>query len=328
MAEVGTARASAASRTNRDDLQLLCPGCREESFALADLERTCPGCGFHLTAKDGVIAALGPGGEEYFHSFFREYLTVRRAEGRGSDGSEYYLALPYEDTTGKLSWQWKMRGRTYRYLERRVLPQVEQQKDGPLDVLDLGAGVGWLSYRLALRGHRPVAVDLLTDPQDGLGAARHYRDVIPTPFPTFQAEFDRLPFADEQFDLAIFNSSFHYATDFWATLQEARRCLRWGGQVVIMDTPVYRRYEDGEQMREERHQQFEEQYGFRSDSVPSMEYVDEAMLKRLTKELNIHWSIHRPWYGLPWHMRPLKAWWRRGRAPSRFWILVGSWGTP
>lgn len=322
-----TAQVSVTSGTSPDDLQLLCPGCRKESFPLSDTEQACPGCGFRLIAKDGVIEALGPGREEYFRDFFREYLTVRKAEGRGSDSAEYYLTLPYEDTTGKLSWQWEMRGKTYRYLERRVLPEIERQKDGPLDVLDLGAGVGWLSYRLALRGHRPAAVDLLTDPLDGLGASRHYRDAIPITFPTFQAEFDWLPFADEQFDLAIFNSSFHYATDYRTTLQEARRCLRWGGQVVIMDTPVYRHHEDGEQMREERHQQFEEQYGFRSDSVPSMEYADEAMLKRLTKELNIHWKIHRPWYGLRWYMRPLKAKWQRRRAPSRFWILVGSWGT-
>ena len=323
-----TVRPSVASGTSPGDLRLLCPCCRNETLPLSDTEQPCPGCGHGLTTNDGVIKALGPGREKYFRDFFREYLTVRKAEGRGSDSADYYLALPYEDKTGKLSLQWEMRGKTYRYLERRVLPELERQKDGPLDVLDLGAGVGWLSYRLALRGHRPAAVDLLTDPLDGLGAARHYRDAITTPFPTFQAEFDRLPFADEQFDLAIFNSSFHYATDYGATLQEARRCLRWGGQVVIMDTPVYRRYDDGEQMREERHQQFEEQHGFRSDSVPSMEYIDEAMLKRLTKELNVHWKIHRPWYGLPWHTRPLKAWWRRNRAPSRFWLLGGSWGTP
>jgi len=323
-----TAQSSVASGTRPAGLRLLCPGCRKEIFPLSDAEQACPGCGFCLTTKDGAIEALGPGREEYFRDFFREYLAVRKAEGRGSDSAPYYLALPYEDTTGNLSWQWEMRGKTYGYLERRVLPELERQTGRPLDVLDLGAGVGWLSYRLAMRGHRPAAVDLLTDPLDGLGAARHYQGAIPTPFPAFQAEFDRLPFADEQFDLAIFNSSFHYATDYWATLQEVRRCLRWGGQVVIMDTPVYRRYEDGEQMREERHRQFEEQYGFRSDSVPSMEYVDEAMLKRLGKDLNVHWKIHRPWYGWQWHARPLKAWWMRRRAPSRFWILVGSWGTP
>ena len=323
-----TAQTSVEESAGPADLQILCPSCRVEDFPLSDVEQTCPGCGLRLATRDGVVQALAPGRKEYFQDFFREYTTVRKAEGRGSDCADYYLALPYEDTTGKLSWQWEMRGTSYRFLERRVLPRLEREAGRALDVLDLGAGVGWLSYRLALRGHRPAAVDLLIDSLDGLGAARHYRDAIPTPFPTFQAEFDRLPFADEQFDLAIFNSSFHYAEDYRTTLQEVRRCLRWGGRVVIMDTPVYRRHQDGEQMREERHRRFEEQYGFRSDSVPSIEYVDGEMLDRLAKDLNIRWEIHRPWYGWQWHARPLQAWWKKRRAPSRFWVLVGSWRTP
>lgn len=323
--ERATAHSAVSRGSDSIGLRFLCPDCRKGEFALLETEQRCSSCGFRLAAKDGIVKALAPGREEYFQDFFSEYLTVRKAEGRGSESSAYYLALPYEDTTGNLSRQWEMRGKTYLYLERRVLRDLEGLVARPLDVLDLGAGVGWLSYRLASRGHHAAAVDLLTDPLDGLGAARHYFDALPKPFPTFQAEFDRLPFADEQFDLAIFNSSFHYATDYRNTLQEVRRCLRWEGRVIIMDTPVYRRYQDGEQMREERHRQFERQYGFRSDSVPSIEYVDEAMLNRLARELNISWEIHRPWYGLQWHLRPLKAWWKRRRAPSRFWILVGAW---
>ena len=36
------------------------------------------------------------------------------------------------------------------------------------------AGSGWLAYRLALRGHSVIAVDLLDDALDGLGAKKHY----------------------------------------------------------------------------------------------------------------------------------------------------------
>ncbi len=322
------AAATASATTATADLQLLCPNCRKGNVIFSDLDQPCRNCHHQFPVRSGIIQALAPGREEDFQNFFREYLAVRKAEGRGSEDPRYYLALPYQDITGKLSWQWDMRGQTYRYLERRVLPAIERQAARPLNVLDLGAGVGWLSYRMALRGHHPAAIDLLTDPLDGLGAARHYFDALPQSFPVFQAEFDRLPFADQQFDLAIFNSSFHYATDYRATLQEVRRCLRWDARVIIMDTPIYRRHQDGEQMREERHRQFEEQYGFRSDSVPSIEYVDESMLKRLAADLNIHWEIHRPWYGWAWHSRPLKAWWNQRRAPSRFWILIGSWGRP
>lgn len=244
--------------------------------------------------------------------FIDDYLKIRRAEGRGSDDPEYYLALPYRDLSGKLAAQWAMRARTYRYFEKHLLGGQ------PLDWLDLGAGCGWMSYRLALRGHHPVAVDLLTDGRDGLGAARHY-----PPFPRFEAEFDRLPFADGSFDAAIFNASLHYSSDYSRTLAEARRCVRRGGRIIVLETPVYKQREHGEMMRRERHEQFLNQYATASDHVRSIEYLDLKRIGALAGELKIKWRIHKPWYGLAWHARPLKAWWKGSRPPSRFWILEG-----
>ncbi len=242
--------------------------------------------------------------------FVEDYLKIRRAEGRGSDDPAYYLALPYTDLTGRLASQWAMRARTYRYFEKYVIGET------PLRVLDLGAGCGWMSYRLMQRGHLPVAVDLLSDGREGLGAARHYPR-----FPRFQAEFDRLPFADRSFDAAVFNASLHYSSDYSKTLAEVRRCVR--SRIFILETPVYRRREHGEMMRRERHEQFLKQYGTESDHVRSIEYLDLEMMESLARELRIEWRIHKPWYGLARHMRPLKAWWKGSRPPSRFWILEG-----
>ncbi len=244
--------------------------------------------------------------------FLDDYLRIRRAEGRGSDDPAYYLALPYRDLTGKLSAQWAMRGRTYRYFEKHLLPSA------PSDILDLGAGCGWMSYRLSLRGHRAIAVDLLTDDRDGLRAARHY-----PPFPKFEAEFDRLPFANASFDIAIYNASLHYSPDYSKTLAEARRCLRPNGRIVILDSPVYQLREHGEMMRRERRQQFLKQYGTESDHVGSIEYLDLATIAKLARDLQIDWRIHKPWYGLAWHTRPLKARLKGARPPSSFWILEG-----
>jgi ubiquinone/menaquinone biosynthesis C-methylase UbiE len=207
-----------------------------------------------------------------------------------------------------------MRATTYRYLESRLLPAE------PIDILDIGAGNGWLSNRLAQKGHRPVAVDIFTDPLDGLGAARHYG----ISFPLIEAEFDRLPFGGRQFDWAVFNCSLHYSTDYRSTLAEALRCLRPQGRIVVLDSPIYKRREHGERMREERHQHFEHTFGFRSDSVPSIEFLWDDLLPELAQDLRIAWRVHRPWYGLAWHMRPWKARLRRKRPPSRFSILAGS----
>ncbi len=256
--------------------------------------------------------------------FLNEYRTIRYDEGRGSDDPAYYRALPFEDLSGRNSEMWEMRARTYRYFERHILRPMERAARRPLDILDLGAGNGWLSYRLQERSHVPCAVDIFLDARDGLLAARHY----PIPFATVGAEFDRLPFASAQFDLAIFNSSLHYSTDYIRTLAEARRCLRPEGRLVVLDSPVYRRREHGLRMVAERHADFERRYGFRSDALPSIEFLDEDCLLDLSRALQVEWTIYRPWYGWKWHLRPWRARLSGRRPPSRFWILSGRFRTP
>ncbi len=276
-----------------------------------------------MKCKGGIIRTLEP--DPQIERFTREYLQVRHAEGRGSESPDYYWSLPFAEMNGELGWQWRMRARTFRFFERKILWPLEKSSDRKLNILDLGCGSGWLSYRIALRGHFPAAVDLLDDELDGLAAARHYEAKLDPMFPAFQARFDDLPFADSQFDLVVFNASFHYADDYRSTLREARRCLGWAGQVVILDTPVYASWQDGERMVEQRKRSFEKRYGFASDSLLSMEYLDHRMIDELAKDLNLSWRIYQPWYGLQWQMRPIIAKLKARRAPSKFKVLVGSW---
>lgn len=253
--------------------------------------------------------------------FLDDYTSIRHAEGRGSRDAAYYLELPYRDITGRLQDQWTIRGKSYRFLEHRVLPSIETRIGRPLRIADLGAGNCWMSYRLALRGHDVTAIDILTDPLDGLAAGSHYGPYAA--FRRINAEFDDLPLADASLDLAIYNAAIHYSTDYHCTLLEVRRCLRPEGSFLIIDSPVYRKREHGETMKQERHQQFQQTYGFASDTLPSIEYFDEETLRALARDLGISWKIYKPWYGWQWAMRPWKAAWNRKRPPSRFWILLG-----
>jgi SAM-dependent methyltransferase len=323
-----SSRDVAAPVVNAAELRLQCPQCcallgalRENEFP-PEFLWSCMTCRFQMLNEDGIWRALPAVRADYFNRFMREYQAVRTAEGRGSANPEYYFALPYEDLSGHNQEQWAIRSRTYRFLERRILPRLEAAKPDGMSVLDLGAGNGWMSYRLMLRGHRPVAVDLATSEMDGLSAAHHYQQKLPRLFPRFQAELDRLPFADHQFDLAIFNASFHYSENYAETLGEAMRCLRPGGAVIIADTAWYSREESGEEMLAERRKAFVERYGFPSDGISSLEYLTDRRLAELERQFRIRWLTYVPSYGFHWAMRPLVAKLKGKREPSRFRIYI------
>jgi SAM-dependent methyltransferase len=307
----------------QSSILLACPACRSPLSNRHESSLSCPACHFVLRLVNDIWRALPPKRMEYYQRFIQDYETIRQAEGRGSSDAHYYLSLPYHNYPGNLGWQWKIRGATYRCLERHVWPKVENLHPQGFDLLDVGAGNGWLSYRVAMRGQRPVAVDLIVNELDGLGAARHYWPVLKQTFPRFQAEMDRLPFANAQFDVVVFNAALHYSTNYEVSLKEALRCLRPSGYLLVMDSPIYQTEESGRRMVQEKHLQFEKQYGFRSDSVPSIEYLTLDRVRGLGSELGLCWEALHPWYGLAWTLRPLRSWLKGGREPSKFRVLLG-----
>jgi SAM-dependent methyltransferase len=310
-------------------VKLRCPTCTAalasatyHALGKSHEEIVCAECFAVMSQKQGIWMALAADREAYFRRFIQDYETVRKAEGRGSDDPEFYLLLPYRDRTELHSWQWGIRSRTYKYIERNILRAIAEKATQPLAVLDLGAGNGWLSYRLTSLGHRPIAVDLQTNVFDGLGAAVHYQHALPIFFPRFQAEVDRLPFGDSQFDCAIFNASFHYSENYDRTLAEAIRCLRPGGTIVIADSPSYSCEEYGERMVEERRQSFQKRFGFPSENLASGEYLTAERLLALEVRHDLEWATHNVWYGIGWASRPLVARLKRRREPSRFRIYT------
>lgn len=265
---------------------------------------------------DGIHRCLPPDRARHFERFLQEYTTVRIAEGRASADPAYFRRLPEPTVGGPIEWQWNIRRNTWRTVRTRVLSAAPPT----LTIIDVGAGVGWLSNRLSEAGHDLHAVDLTVDPDDGLGAARHFLH----PFERYQAEMDDLPFLDATADVVIYNAALHYSTDYRHTLGEALRVLRPGGRIVVLETPLYRTQAAGDAMVTERHAQFERQYGTRSDAVPSIEFLTEHMLDELGRDLQLRWRRLRTWYGWRWAMRPWKARWRRARPPSRFVVLVAT----
>ena len=305
--------------TAEEDLDLLvqlqCPRCGTPMP-----KACCNQCGFVLFEQNGIWNAMPEARLAHYAQFIDDYERIRAAEGRGGHTPDFYLNLPYKDASGRNQKQWAIRARTFRYLTRHLLRP--SPTNAPLRVLDIGAGNGWLSFRLSLSGYAPVAVDLLTNAFDGLGAAAHFRHRMTGLFPRFQAENAHLPFGNDQFDVAIFNASFHYSEDYRASLSEALRCIKTGGMVVICDTPWYAADESGKRMVEERHRHFISTFGIASDSIRSLEYLTDDRLEDLERRFSIRWEVHTPWYGIQWAARPLIAKLRGRREPSRFRIYT------
>jgi ubiquinone/menaquinone biosynthesis C-methylase UbiE/uncharacterized protein YbaR (Trm112 family) len=297
--------------------ELTCPNCRDKLGGLrAGLTQLgCASCGEVYSCTEGIWRLLPRERKQIFDRFLRDYTKIRLAEGRGSENPEFYRRLPDCDPSHPLAWQWRIHQRTLRSLTHRILPQLGTN----LKVLDLGAGVGWLSHQLSRRGHHPCAIDITVDEQDGLGAARHYAP----DWPRIQTDFDHLPIDENSVDCVIYNASLHYSTDYAITLAEAQRVLRTNGHIVVLESPIYKHEESGRKMAAERHAGFERRFGTRSDSIRSMEYLTWDMLEHLARKLNLTWRIAYPWYGVRWAMRPWVAWLKRGREPSQFPILVG-----
>jgi ubiquinone/menaquinone biosynthesis C-methylase UbiE len=214
---------------------------------------------------------------------------------------------------------WRIRAASFDTFLKRALLKAEARRS-PLRILDLGAGNGWLSNRLALRGHTVAAVDLNTNDFDGLGCFRFYD----SSFVPVQAEFDHLPFPKSSSDLVIFNASLHYSVDISTTLKESLRVLDTGGQLAILDSPVYRNPASGAMMVHEREAYFTRNFGFASNSLRSENYLTYVRLEELGRELGLKWRLITPFYGLRWALRPWLSTLLRRREPAKFHVVLAT----
>jgi SAM-dependent methyltransferase len=250
--------------------------------------------------------------------FASEYARYRAEEGRGYATTQL-LQLPYLKDGPHVS-QWAIRARTFDAFMAKVLRPAAARQHRPLDVLDLGAGNGWLSYRVALEGHRAFALDIRNDSVDGLGASAPFRRAAPS-MECLVAPFDTIPLSRASVDMAVFNASLHYATDLRAVLREAVRITRPGGQIAILDTPFYARESDGLAMVGEKRMRFGDRARVLMD-LPFIEFLTRERLREALPELA--WTRHRVRYPLAYELRPLMAFLKGKRRPSRFDLWVAS----
>jgi SAM-dependent methyltransferase len=293
--------------------RLLCPECRAVIDVAAGALR-CAGCGAEFAAAGRCYDFLAPDRRRAKEPFFRQYRAVRAADGFRSGSAGYYRALPDADAADPRAGEWRIRRETFRTL----VGELDRRKANRWRVLDLGAGNGWLSNRLAERGHEPVAVDVFPDDSDGLGACVSYLHS----FCTVRADFDALPFEAGQFDLVAFNASLHYAPEPDRTLRTARGMLANGGVLVVMDSPLFEDEADGKAMADEQADAMRRRHDLADVERPGKGFLTFAGLDQTATALGLRTRFAPSRGPLAWRVRRPFARRRLGRAPASFGLWM------
>ncbi len=118
------------------------------------------------------------------------------------------------------------------YIQATTQETLNRFKPQPSDrVLDVGCGTGILLQQLALT--YPQSRLFGVDPVPEMLQVARQR--LPATIELSQGWAQKLPFEDEQFDVVISCNMFHYIHQPMTALQEMRRVLRSGGELVITD---------------------------------------------------------------------------------------------
>jgi SAM-dependent methyltransferase len=277
---------------------------------IQETHASCESCDRVFLQVEGIWRFLLPERAGEYNQFLNQYHLLRSAEGWGALDNNYYRALPRVAANDPQRAIWRIRAKNFKRL-RTLLENLRATT-----ILDIGAGNGWLASRLTGLGYTVAALDLSDDPHDGLGAHTHFE----SRFDCYQAEFDRLPFAASQFDLVVFNASFHYSSGLAETLTEAKRVLRRDGGIILLDTPFYRELAEGEAMRAEWEKGFRARFGFMPMRAPG--FLTPPQLGRAAADAGLDAAV---WYAdEDWLKRARRAWTRHqiGRATPRFPIVV------
>ena len=115
--------------------------------------------------------------------------------------------------------------------QRRAIRAALALKPGE-HVLDIGSGPGFLAGEMAEEVGADGRVHGI-DPSDSMLAIARRSE---TPVDYGRGDALTLPFGDEQFDVVVSTQVYEYVDDIEGALAEARRVLRPGGRLLVLDT--------------------------------------------------------------------------------------------
>jgi SAM-dependent methyltransferase len=201
--------------------------------------------------------------------------------------------------------------------------QADEWDKLALRILEVGAGNGWFSWRMAQAGHYVLATDISLDEEDGLGAVSRYaRPGIAhgDRLTRALAEMEDLPLEDAQFDLVVANGSLHYAGRIRDAVREAHRVLRPGGLFLVLDSPVYKESEPGREMVRRR-QEHHRELGI-SDAASNAGFLVEGDFVALAAGFGFQVEVLHPFEAFPRRLRRAYCRLRCFAPPARFPLFV------
>lgn len=179
------------------------------------------------------------------------YLETRKKEGR-IYSDEIVKSLPHIETSHRLSHEWSVRSASYERLKKRLLT-----RKAPLSILDLGCGNGWMANALCgICDSSVTGVDLnMEELKQGarvFGGNSRLRFV-------YGDVFDGAAHANS-YDIVVCASSIQYFQDLNALVRHLLTLLKAGGEIHILDSPLYSEAEAGE--ARERSRSYYRQLGY------------------------------------------------------------------
>jgi ArsR family transcriptional regulator len=124
-------------------------------------------------------------------------------------------------------------GRSWKGLAEALLKLMP-----PMVIADLGAGEGAFSLLLAQRAKRVIAIDN-SDKMVEFGKDLAKRQRVKN-LEYRQGDLEEVPIADASVDLAFFSQSLHHAIHPARAIQEAKRILKPGGRIAVLDLLKHR----------------------------------------------------------------------------------------
>lgn len=188
----------------------------------------CAACSCTFPIRGGIADMLHSPTQEAIDEIEGNREMVRT--DRAACDDEWLLALPRSHT-----------------VQRPEMAVHDEEADlnallslaGPLPcrVLDLGAGTCWTSQRWARAGHRTVAADISLEKYIGLESAATFIAHTGDFFERVRFDMNRRwPLGEGVFDIVAAMSTIHHASDLRFAFGEARRVLRPGGLLLLVET--------------------------------------------------------------------------------------------